>query len=288
MKNHFPIDKQIVVDEMLNALKGVRGIETIVLGGSFARGTANKDSDIDLGIYYFEKSMPSIKELREIAKTFNSKAVVTGFYEWGQWVNGGAWIPTKAGKIDWLYRNLDQVRRVIEEARQGRFSWDFRQQPPFGYFSATYLADLQQNIALYDPNGTFARLKEETRVYPEALRKAIIQEHLWSVEFTLLNAKKSAERGDIYSTVGCMTRMAAELTQALFALNRVYFSTEKEALESVEGFERKPAGFAQRLNAILSHPGKGEELTRSLKNFEEIAREAMVLAGPLYQPKYSI
>jgi hypothetical protein len=36
--------------------------------------------------------------------------VVTGTYEWGPWVNGGAWIQTSAGKVDFLYKNLDQVR----------------------------------------------------------------------------------------------------------------------------------------------------------------------------------
>jgi predicted nucleotidyltransferase len=290
MKTHFPEDKQAVVSKMLDALTHIKGIEAITLGGSFARGYATPDSDIDLGIYYFEKSPPLIDELRELAKQFSdsSSPIVTNFYEWGHWVNGGAWLNTQAGKIDWLYRNLDQVSKVIEDAKQGRFSWDFRQQPPYGFFSVMYLADLQQNIVLYDPNETFARLKETTHLYPEALRHAIIQEHLWSVEFSYFGAQKLAKRGYIYGTVGCMTRIAAELTQVLFALNRLCFGTERGALDIIETFPLKPTNYSSRMNDILSSPGQGEVLLLSLKKLHELIQEAIRLSYPVYTPKYQM
>lgn len=280
--------KQVLVEEMIHALAKIDGIEAIVLGGSYARGTAQADSDVDLGIYYSEKSPPSLADLKGLAKRFDNAqdCVVTDFYEWGPWVNGGAWIHTKAGKIDWLYRNIDQVNRVIEDANHGRFAWDYRQQPPYGFFSVTYLADIHHNIVLHDPKGICASFSRAVQEYPEALRQAIIQEHLWSVEFSLLAAKKFASRGCIYGTVGCMTRIAAELTQALFALNRVYFVTEKGALETIDTFSLKPDGYAKKLNAVLSHPGNETALVHSLKKLEDLAREVVILAHPLYQPKY--
>jgi hypothetical protein len=45
-------------------------------------------------------------------------------YEWGQWVNGGAWIHTPAGKLDLLYRNIDQVKRVLD-LTEGRYTPKF-------------------------------------------------------------------------------------------------------------------------------------------------------------------
>jgi predicted nucleotidyltransferase len=221
----IPEQKQSTVAEMVEALSGVKGIEAIVLAGSCARGRAKPDSDVDLALYYVENSPPPLEQIRKIAALFDANGIVTNFYEWGPWVNGGAWLNTPNGEVDWLYRNIDQVQRVIAEAARGVFSWDFRQQLPFGFFSVMYLGDLQQNIPLYDPNRQIAKLKEAAAAYPEAMRNAQIQEHLWSIEFTLFNAKKLAKRGSIYGTAGCVTRMAAELTQALFALNRVYTQT---------------------------------------------------------------
>ena len=279
-------NKQATVAQMVLDLSQVQGIEVIVLGGSYARGTAREDSDVDLGLYYSENAQPSIQTIKEMAKKYSTQpnCVVTQFYEWGPWVNGGAWIHTRSGKVDWLYRNLTQVEQVLKEAEQGRFSWDFRQQPPYGFFSVTYLADLQDNLILNDPKDLFAKLKSSAATYPEALRRALIQEHLWSVEFTLMNAKQSAARGCIYATVGCMTRMAAELTQVLFALNRIYFATDKRALETIDTFPICPKDYAQRMNALLSHPDSG---FGSIKALEGLVQEVIALAHSIYQPKYA-
>lgn len=275
---------------MVDALSSIKGVEAVILGGSYARGAARADSDVDLGIYYSEKSPPSIDALSELAKQFDSAThpLVTLFYEWGHWVNGGAWLNTDVGEVDWLYRNVDQVNRVIADAHQGRFVWDFRQQPPYGFFSVMYLADLQHNIVLYDPKGTLVHLNEATRHYPDALRDAIIREHLWSVEFSHFGAQKFAKRGCVYGTVGCMTRIAAELTQVLFALNRVYFSTERNALEAIDAFTIKPKEYRSRIQDILSTPGKGEDLIASLKKLHAVIRDVIKLCEPIYTAKYPL
>ena len=46
-------------------------------------------------------------------------SIVTGMDEWGPWVNGGAWIQTPVGKVDFLYRNLDQVQAVSRKDGKG-------------------------------------------------------------------------------------------------------------------------------------------------------------------------
>lgn len=287
MKSGILKDKQPLVLEMCEALASVSGIEAICLGGSYARGTATNHSDVDLGIYYSERCPPSIDALRSLAKKFDSAvSTVTNFYEWGPWVNGGAWLNTSGGKIDWLYRNLDQVQRVIEEAKRGVFVWDYRQQPPYGYFSVSYLADLQHNIPLYDPKQIFTTFQNAIKVYPKALKQSLIGEHLWSVEFSHLNAQKLARKGCVYGVVGCMTRMVSELTQVLFALNEVYFASEKDALSVIESFSLKPKEYTLRINDLLSRPGV--DLTESLNKLGEIIEETMALCKPLYASKYSI
>jgi predicted nucleotidyltransferase len=43
---------QPVLDKVTTALGGVSGVVGVVLGGSRARGTHRRDSDLDIGIYY--------------------------------------------------------------------------------------------------------------------------------------------------------------------------------------------------------------------------------------------
>ena len=78
---------------------------------------------------------------------------VTGFYEWGAWVNGGAWIHNPVCKVDFLYRNLDQVKRTIDDAKRGILHHDYAQQPAYGFYSVIYLAETQICLPLYDPQG---------------------------------------------------------------------------------------------------------------------------------------
>ena len=48
-------------------LAQIEGVEAVALGGSWARGAAHPDSDVDIGIYYRSESPPSIGELRRVS-----------------------------------------------------------------------------------------------------------------------------------------------------------------------------------------------------------------------------
>jgi len=69
------------------------GVVAVVLGGSWARGRANPNPDIDVGIYYEPGHRPSIAKLRELARDIDDRRsgdVVTEYGAWGPWINGGA------------------------------------------------------------------------------------------------------------------------------------------------------------------------------------------------------
>jgi len=130
---NLPAEKLGTLNAIVGALQNVPNVVAVVLGGSYARGLARPDSDIDIGIYYRQASPFSVDRVRAVAEkacTPGSHPVVSGMYEWGPWVNGGAWIQTPAGKVDFLYRNLDQVRTVVGEGQKGIWRHDYDQQPP--------------------------------------------------------------------------------------------------------------------------------------------------------------
>jgi predicted nucleotidyltransferase len=282
--------QRTLLDQLVGELAKLHGVAAIVLGGSYARGRATAQSDIDVGLLYSEAEPFSLGDLHKLAARINDLPgpVVSDFYEWGPWVNGGAWLTIGGQRVDLLYRSLEHLERVINEAGEGRFEVHYDQQPPFGFFSATYLGELQICVPLWDPAHHVDRLKRRVARYPEALRRSVVQSCLWAVEFGLGSfAPKFAGKGDVYGTVGCLARTARQLVMTLFALNRIHFINDKTALAEVAEFARAPHDFGPRLEALLAHPGRTpEQLAATVYGMVQLFRETVDLSEGLYQPKY--
>lgn len=288
---NLPEQKRMLLERLADQLSRITGMSAVVLGGSYASGTHHEESDMDIGLYYSEAKPFSIANIRRIAEdvSVNGTATVTEFYEWGTWVNGGAWIHTPQGKVDFLYRNSDQIQRTIAEAQQGIFHHDYDQQPTYGFYSMIYLAETQICVPLYDPELLVAKLKRCVDVYPPKLKQKVITDSLWAAEFTLLHARSFAAQGDIYNTVGCLTRAVSNITQALFALNERYFMRDKKVLETVAKFPNRPSGYIQQINRILAYPGSTvQELTRTVSDLEQAWSSVVSLTGVSYEPKFQI
>ena len=173
MKQLSPEQRELV-SSLAGRLGSIRGVGAVVLGGSYARGRARPGSDIDLGLLYSEASPFSVHSVRGLAEAVNDAPgpVVTDFYEWGPWVNGGAWLTVGGQRVDLIYRSLEHLGRVIAEAEAGRYQLDYAQQPPFGFFSATYLGEVAACVPLYDPEARLDPLKRRGARDPATHRAA--------------------------------------------------------------------------------------------------------------------
>ena len=289
MNPNIPEDKRRLLDQIVTQLSAIPGMAAIVLGGSYASGTARPDSDMDIGLYYHEDSPFSLDDVKRVAGEIadGSHFIVTGFYEWGAWVNGGAWIYNPTSKVDFLYRNIDQLQRTIDEAKRGTLRHDYGQQPAYGFYSVIYLAETQICVPLYDPQGLIAALKESVAVYLPEMKERIVHDSLWSIEFTLLHGRGFAGQGDVYNTVGCLARAAANLTQALFALNETYFIRDKQVMRVIAGFPIVPSGYVEQVTGILAHPGSSTaELNHAIEQMHAVWQSVIALTNGLYQPKF--
>ncbi|WP_437956100.1 nucleotidyltransferase domain-containing protein [Sorangium sp. So ce119] len=271
----------------------VPGVAAVVLGGSLSRGEGHPDSDIDLGIYYEPERPPDLDALRALARELCAggaedavaplakelhgsvpEDVVTPIGAWGPWINGGAWLDIEGRRVDWLYRDLARVRRVIAECRAGQVTCDYQPGHPHGFLNAIYLAEVHDCRPLFDPDGALGPLKALVTPYPPLLRRAIIDRFLWEAGFALDTSHKAGRRGDVLYVSGCLFRAAASLVQALFALNERYLSNEKGAVQRTRALPRCPEGFADRVEAALAAPGQGAEaLLGSIGRMEALARE---------------
>ncbi len=285
-------DQQELVSSLARRLAAIPGIRAVVLGGSYARGRARPGSDIDLGLLYTEAAPFAIDRVRELAEAVNDHPgpVVSGFYEWGPWVNGGAWLTVGGQRVDFLYRSLEHLERVIADAEAGRYELHYAQQPPFGFFSATYLGEVAVCVPLDDPDDRLGPLKRRVAAYPEALRRAVVQDYLWMAQLGLgAFAPKFAARGDVYGTAAALTCVVNQLVLALFALNRAYPLNDKTALAEVAEFARAPREFGPRVHGTLAHLGASPaELTTAVAAIADLARECAGLSEGLYQPRYTL
>ncbi|WP_291209215.1 nucleotidyltransferase domain-containing protein [Hyphomonas sp.] len=281
-----------ILKRVVDELRELLGVEAIVLGGSHARGRARPESDIDIGLYYLQEAPFSIQQVRQIASRMNDtpNPVVSGFGDWGRWVDGGAWLTIEGQRVDLLYRSIEKVEITLKDALDGRFEIDFEQQPPFGFFGPTLLGEAAIAVPLYDPRSTLSLLKAKVSLMPEALAKAVVQSRLWSVEFGLTAfAPKFAANGDVHGVSGCLTRFAQAMVLALFALNRVYLVNDKTSISEIEQFRIAPANFGLRLRSILSNIGSTPEaLAESVDAIGALFEEVRASSGQMYGPAWRL
>ena len=239
-------------------LGALPGVLAVVLGGSHARGDASPDSDVDLGLYYDPATPPSRDQLNALAHELDDRRpsdAVTAFGEWGPWINGGAWLTIDGQRVDWLFKDLARIRRVVAECRAGRPEVAYQLGHPHAFVSAIYLGELDCCVPLADPEGLVAELKALVRPYPPLLREALMQRFGFEADFSLDGAVKGAARGDVVYVAGCLFRTIAALVQVLHALNDRYCTNEKGTMRAVAGFARVPPEFVRTATALLAAPG---------------------------------
>jgi len=292
MLDRLSATQRELVSLLSTRLASIPGVAAVVLGGSHARGRAQPGSDIDLGVLYSEADPFAVQSIRELAAAVNDSPdpVVTGFYEWGPWVNGGAWLTIRGQRVDFIYRNIEHVTRVIVDAEAGRYELDLLQQPPFGFFGPTYLGEIAVCVPVFDPAARLDDLKRRVSVYPELLRQAVVRDHLWMAELTLAAfAPKFATRSDAHGTATCLTRATNHLVLALFALNRTYPVNDKTALAEIAAFECAPRDFGPRLNDLFARLGvSAAELGAAVERVGQLLRETIELTDGLYHPRFAL
>lgn len=277
-----------IIGEIAGKLADLAGVRAVVLGGSYARGRAHRDSDIDIGVLYSETEPFSVDKLREIAEAVNDdpRPIITGYYDWGPWVNGGAWLTVKGQRVDLLYRNVDQLQKVIDDSSAGRYELHYLQQPPYGFLSVVYLGEISICVPIFERGTIVNDLKRSVEEYPEALRKALVRDFLFMAEFNLsMFASKAAARADAFGTVACLARAVNEMCVALFALNRRYPVNDKTLLDEIGEFRDAPGRFAERVGEVLGNAGtKPAELLSSTSRVSELLAETIAIARDLYRP----
>ena len=237
----------------------------VVLGGSRARGAHHDTSDIDIGIYYDESAGFDPKAVNEIAAKLDDQhreQLITSLGEWGPWVNGGGWLVVQGYHVDFLFRDVHRVARVIDECLQGNVSAHYQTGHPHAYLNVMYMGEIAICQILSDPTGQIAKLKAKTVPYPKAVKDAIIGYFLFEASFSLMFAEKNVDKDDISYVAGHMFRSISCLNQVIFAINEQYCINEKKAVRMIERFRAKPRNYKQRIDDIITSIGTDQESSK--------------------------
>lgn len=275
------MDTNLLIADIVERLKAVRGVDAIVLGGSRARGTHTEKSDADLGIYYRPSAPLDLVELERVAAEVDDEHrpnLVTAIGGWGPWINGGGWLQVGGLPVDFLYRDLDQVERILAECLAGRIEVAYQPGHPFAFVSAIYLAEAALCRPLWDPHGSVASLKSRIQPYPPRLKQALLDKFWWEADFSLGIARKSIARGDVTYAAGCCFRGVGCMLQTLFAINEQHWMNEKGALALAAEFPLAPHNLRERAEwAFERLSGEGETIAEALDVLRALSDECAIL-----------
>jgi hypothetical protein len=266
---------------LIEDLKTVPGIRAIVLGGSRARGSGDRSSDTDLGLYYDSKSPLAIPTLDQVAAKHDDRkesGLVTSIGGWGPWINGGGWLRVGGAAVDFLYRDTSKVESVVDSCIAGSIEVAYQPGHPFGFLSSIYAGEISICQAVWDPTGWVENNKRRLNEYPEALRRELVRRFGFEAGFCLLIAEKPVRRADVSYVAGCVFRAVSCLLVVLFALNREHWLNEKGALNLARQFPKVPLRFCKRVEAIWGSVVKNSEaLAAALATVRELNDEVKAL-----------
>jgi len=270
-----------ICERVAARLRSIDGIEAVALGGSWSRGTARADSDIDLGVAYDSAHPFALADLAAAARELDDRHIdglVTPIGAWGAGVNGGGWLLIEGNHVDFLYRDLNRVRGVVERCVAGEPDAVYQLGHPMGFQSQIYVGETHFCRPIFDRDGKLARLKSMVARYPEKMRIALVRKHLFDSAFHFEIAAKPAARGDILYVSACAATAVGFMTLVLYAVNRQFYLNEKGAFQQSSGFAIRPARFHDEVAQILGAIGRdASALTASIDAMRAAHRDLALL-----------
>jgi hypothetical protein len=129
---------------------------------------------------------------------------------------------------------------------------------------------------LWDKNKFLNDLKNTLSLYPDKLRKTLIQYHLKKLEDTE-DLQRAKARNDVLFYHFALDIAIDHFLQTLFALNETYFPSRKRTLDFIEGFNIKPEGCSEKLLKIIKLGSFSEGISQSFTLWNDMVEELKIL-----------
>ena len=268
-------NKAAPIVESLARLEGVRGI---LCFGSYAMGTFDECSDLDLFVFC-EPEVVSATERQQILEGVQgvshfeeSDAAVGWDCQWSPQIDH---FRVNGTRFEISYNTVDWIRVVVKRVTQeGAISIPEQKFRPY-----TMLGLLENGIILYDSCSWLKRLIGCLYPYPARLKQRLTSDSLHALKDCLTELKDGVTRGfGLTFFHFFFHRMCDALYTLLFAINEKYDPAVKRPEVEYEKLSLLPPNFLNRYTKLLEGPFDQNGRQRAINELETLVAEVDMLS----------
>ena len=270
----FVHNKTAPIVENLARLEGIRAI---LCFGSYAMGTFDEYSDLDLFAFCEPEIVPAADRRRvlkrvEGATDFEESQGALGWDN--QWSPQVDQFCVNGTRFEISYNTAGWIRTVVKRVTQeGATSIPEQKFRPY-----TMLGLLENGIVLYDSNSFLKHLIDCLYPYPAQLKQRLISDSLDTLKDCLAELKDGVKRGfGLTFFHFFFHRMCDALYTLLFAINEKYDPATKRPEVEYEKLSLLPLNLFGRYTKLLEGPFDTHGRLRTVQELEILVTEIEML-----------
>ncbi|MBZ9623649.1 DUF4037 domain-containing protein [Clostridium sp. FP2] len=266
-------DTKKTIDTLINNISEMSEVQSIGISGSKTSLPRAGEGDIDIFIYCdmipnFEKRQAIINQLGNQIQEGK-----VNIFEGGHWGIGDFVLIN--GIETWLmYFTVSETLTNVESILNGKYPDKLD-----NYYYPIGRCSMLKNInVLCDKSNFLNNLKKRLSEYPYKLGKILIQYHLDELDDTE-DLERAVVRKDVLFYHFAMDIAIDHFLQALFSINKIYFSSRKRTLDFIESFNIKPEGCNEKLLEVIKLGGFSEGINQSFTLWRNMVNELKKLGN---------
>ncbi len=262
---------------VVDNLAKLKGVGAILCFGSYAMGTFDEYSDLDLFAFCEPEIVPAadrrriLKSVEGVANFEESQSTVGWDNQWSPQVDQ---FRVNETQFEISYNTTGWISTVVKRVTQeGATSIPEQKFRPY-----TMLGLLENGIILYDPDSFLRSLIDCLYPYPAQLRERLISDSLHTLKDCLAELKDGVKRGfGLTFFHFFFHRMCDALYTLLFAVNEKYDPAVKRPEVEYEKLSLLPPNFLERYTKLLEGPFDTHGRLRTVQELATFVTEIEML-----------
>lgn len=239
---------------LISDLSTLAPVRAILCFGSYAMGTSDANSDIDLYVICHPQIVAPDERQAVFLQAGDMDELNLDYDQPGwenQWCPSNDRLRLNGIQFDIIYNTLNWVQAVVSQVKTlGATSI-----PELKFRPYTFLGLLENSVILYDTDGVLHKIVTDLYPYPPALRQVLMTGSLAVIHGSLEDMQDYARRNIGNSAfLFHLWRVIDAMEILLFALNERYSPATKRLEEAYCRLPILPANFLERYNGLLETP----------------------------------
>ena len=260
------MDSNFRFSSLINAVAAVGGVLSIGKSGGAALPEPG-ESDVD--IYVFCQDVPSQSVRQAVYDGLGDEVSESNATD-----HEGVWgvcdfVTAHDTEVCLLYFTVARMTDEIEQVLRGE-----RLNKEEGYFYPTgRCATLLSMHPWVDKEGFIAGMKERLSYYPPDLSRALVNYHVCRMNRDFEDFQRALFRKEVLFYHITLENALDHFLQALFAANRIFFSSRKRMLQYLDKFTLKPDRCGERLLEAVRLGSDAETLGQSYAVWSALTKD---------------